>query len=168
MSTADFAVLAAIPLMPIGDLIVIAFTSPVFSVFLDRIVNQRSLTLLSISLCFLIAVGDTLVARPPFIFGDDDQGSNTSSVNNTTTSANEKRGPYYFYGVGLCFYCAAAVAVANVLIAKCNALSVSTSFLMLVSGFFSLLLSLVLTPLLSNRVLKDPLSLSLEAGWYPQ
>merc|ERR1712055_947413 len=50
LSTSSLAVLTAIPLMPIGDLIVISFTSPVFSVFIDRLVNKRSLTLLSICL----------------------------------------------------------------------------------------------------------------------
>ena len=68
ISTASFACIAAIAFMPVGDLIVICFTSPVFSVFLDRIVLKKSFTILSVSLCFLIVIGDILVIQPPFIF----------------------------------------------------------------------------------------------------
>merc|ERR1711892_425115 len=59
---------------------------------------------------------------------------------------------------------AIAGAAANVLSAKCNQMDITTSMLMLVSGFSSLLLSLFSSIFLSNRLLTDPLSLSIEAA----
>ena len=44
VSSSSFGFLAAVPLMPIGDLIVVSFTSPVFSVFIDRVILKRPLT----------------------------------------------------------------------------------------------------------------------------
>ena len=151
ISTASFACIAAIPYMPIGDLIVICFTSPVFSVFLDRIVNKRLFTLLSISLCFFIVVGDVLVIQPPFLFPDDNDPHKVHDHN-------------YYIGVALCFYTAAAISVANVVGARCNKLTISTSQLMFVSGCSSVLLSLLSTILLTNRLLTDPTSLTTKAA----
>jgi len=165
ISTASFACIAAIPYMPIGDLIVICFTSPVFSVFIDRVVNKRLFTILSISLCFFIVVGDVLVIQPPFLFPNDVVSYNETKphlVEEPTT--DEKHGHNYYFGVALCFYTAAAISVANVVGAKCNKLSISTSQLMLVSGFSSVLLSLVSTIFLTNRVLTDPTSLPTNAA----
>ena len=56
-SSASFSCVSAIPLMPIGDLIVVCMSTPVFSVILDKLVLKRPLTLLSVTLCLLI--GDT-------------------------------------------------------------------------------------------------------------
>ena len=50
----SFVCVVAVRLMPIGDLIVLAFTSPVFSVVMDAVFLQRRLTLLSVTLCLLI------------------------------------------------------------------------------------------------------------------
>jgi len=165
-STASFACLAAIPFMPIGDLIVICFTAPVFSVFLDRIVLKRSFTLLSICLCFLIVIGDVLVIQPPFIFPKEDSEHNATHDTQLSEESMsvEKHGEHYFLGVALCLYTAAAISVANVVGAKCNKMDISTSNLMLVSGCSSLILSLVSTVFLPNRVLSDPQSLTTEAA----
>ena len=46
----------AVPLMPIGDLIVISFSSPVFSVFLESLVLKRTMTVLSVVLCISIGI----------------------------------------------------------------------------------------------------------------
>ena len=54
VSTCCFACMAALPLMPIGDVIVISFTAPIFSVVLERIFLSRKFTLLSILLCLII------------------------------------------------------------------------------------------------------------------
>jgi drug/metabolite transporter (DMT)-like permease len=163
----SFSCLAAIPLMPIGDLIVISFTSPVLSVFFDRIVLKRLLTFLSICLCLLIVLGDVLVVQPPFIFGEEDSVTNTTSNSLKPLEEEtilEKHGQFYYLGVALCFYAAAAGAVANVVGAQCNKMNISTSQLMLVSGFSSLILALISTIFLPNRLLTDPLSLSLQAA----
>ena len=154
VSSMGFACLSAIPLMPIGDLIVISFTSPVFSVFLDRIVLKRPLTRLGISLCFLVVVGDVFVVQPQFLFGDKD----------STEEEGEKHGKFYFLGVALCVYAALAGAIANVAIAQCNKMTVSTNQLMLVSGTFSVALSLVATSLIDNRLIFYPQTLPLKAA----
>jgi len=158
ISTASFACIAAIPYMPIGDLIVICFTSPVFSVFLDRVVNKRLFTILSMSLCFFIVVGDVLVIQPPFLFPNNDVPHNktTQPLIAEDTRSEGKHGHNYYFGVALCLYTAAAISVANVVGAKCNKLSISTSQLMLVSGCSSVLLSLVSTIFLTNRVITNP------------
>jgi len=161
VSTMSFACLAAIPLMPIGDLIVISFATPVFSVFLDRIVLKRVLTVLSITLCFLIVLGDVLVVQPPFLFKDKGSENQTSYEDE---QPRQKHGQYYFLGVGLCLYAAAAGAVANVVGAKCNQMNISSSQLMLVSGISTLLLSLISASFLPNRLLTSPMSLSLKAA----
>ena len=54
VSTSSFSVTSALPLMPIGDLVVICFTSPIFSVFFDAVILKRKLTILSIVLCIFI------------------------------------------------------------------------------------------------------------------
>ena len=132
VSTMSFTCLAAIPLMPIGDLIVICFASPVFSVFLDRLVIKRLLTFLSVSLCFLIVLGDVLVVQPPFIFGEEDTRNETSLNVDDEEPSQRKHGQYYYVGVGLCVYGAAAGAVTNVFGAKCSQKNISSSQLMLV------------------------------------
>ena len=70
----------------------------------------------------------------------------------------------YYIGVALCFYIAAAISVANVVGPKCNKLTVSTSELMFVSGCSSVLLSLLSTIFLTNRLLTDPTSLTTKAA----
>jgi len=164
VSTMSFACLAAIPLMPIGDLIVISFTSPVFSVFLDRIILKRLLTFLSVGLCFLIVLGDVLVVQPPIIFGEEDSVNDTIRQYKEADQEEARQGQYYYLGVSLCFYAAAAGAIANVVGARCNKMNISPSHLMLVSGFSSILLSLASSPFLPNRLLTDPQSLSLKAS----
>ena len=62
-SSASFSCVSAIPLMPIGDLIVVCMSTPVFSVILDKLVLKRPLTLLSVTLCVLIGDHQQLV-RP--------------------------------------------------------------------------------------------------------
>ena len=159
VSTMSFCCLAAIPLMPIGDLIVICFASPVFTVFLDRIVITRPLTLLSVSLSFLIVLGDVLVVQPPFIFGEEDTKDETIQE-----PSQKKHGQYYYVGVGLCVYAALAGAVANVFGAKCNKKKITSSQLMLVSGISSFLLSLISVSFLPNRLLTNPQLLSLKSA----
>ena len=128
VSTMSFACLAAISFMPIGDLIVICFASPVFSVFMDRIVLKRALTILSVSLCFLIVLGDVLVVQPPFLFGVDDSKNDTSNPITADEELSEKKhGQHYFVGVGLCVYAAAAGAAANVFRTKCSKKNISSS-----------------------------------------
>ena len=164
VSTMSFACLAAIPLMPIGDIIVICFASPVFSVFLDRIVLKRLLTILSVSLCFLIVLGDVLVVQPPFIFGEEDTRNETSINVDDEEPSQKKHGQYYYVGAGLCVYGAVSHAVTNVFGAKCSQKNISSSQLMLVSGISSFLLSLISASFLPNRLLSSPQLLSIKAA----
>ena len=50
----SFCCVMAVPLMPIGDLVVIAFISPVFSLMLECLILKRPLTILAVILCILI------------------------------------------------------------------------------------------------------------------
>ena len=50
----SFCCVMAVPLMPIGDLVVIAFISPVFSLILECLALKRPLTILAVILCILI------------------------------------------------------------------------------------------------------------------
>ena len=50
----SFCCVMAVPLMPIGDLVVIAFISPVFSLILEGLILKRPLTILAVILCILI------------------------------------------------------------------------------------------------------------------
>ena len=54
MSSVTLGCLAAIPLMPIGDLIVLCFTSPVFAVFFEFFILRRPIKLITVLLCALI------------------------------------------------------------------------------------------------------------------
>ena len=60
-ASSSFSCVMAVGLMPIGDLIVLAFISPVFSVILDAIILKRPLTFLSVILCILI--GDITISQ---------------------------------------------------------------------------------------------------------
>jgi hypothetical protein len=167
ISTASFACLAAIPLMLIGDLNVISFTSPVCTVFFDRIISKRLIIVFSICLSLFIVLWDIMVVQPPFIF--EEEGSTNNTTNDFLESVeggapHEKHsGQYYYTGDALCFYTAAAIAGANVMGAQCTKVNISTSKLMLVSGFCSLILSLISSTFLPNRLLTNPQSLPLKA-----
>ena len=63
-SSASFSCVSAIPLMPIGDLIVVCMSTPVFSVILDKLVLKRPLTLLSVTLCVLIGGHHQQLVQP--------------------------------------------------------------------------------------------------------
>ena len=54
MSSVSLTCLAAIPLMPIGDLIVLCFTSPVFAVFFEFLILRRPIKVFTLALCALI------------------------------------------------------------------------------------------------------------------
>ena len=54
MSAVGLTCLAAIPLMPIGDLIVLCFTSPVFAVIFEFLILRRPIKIITVTLCCLI------------------------------------------------------------------------------------------------------------------
>ena len=56
VAVSSFSVMSALPLMPIGDLVVICFTQPIFSVIFECIILNRKLTLLSVVLCIFIGL----------------------------------------------------------------------------------------------------------------
>ena len=172
VSTMSFSFLLAIPYMPIGDLIVLSFMSPVFSVFLDRVVLKRPLTFLAVFLCMIIIVGDVLVVKPPIIFGDGPNDKDTpkqifiylSLLLTKGEDAPSEHGNIYYLGAALRVYTAFAGSVTNVAAAKSKFFGVSSSFLMLISGSASLVLSLLSSTFLPNRLLTSPLSLPVEAA----
>ena len=150
--------------MPIGVLIVVSFTSPVFSVFLDRVILKRPLTWFFVLLCFLIIAGSVLVIQPPFLFDLNIPRIEQSPLYSLPMPLyfhkiikrvieDEKRGPSCFIGVGLCLYVAVSGAYCNIE-AECKSQDISTSLLMLVSGCFTLLLSLITLPFFENHLLQ--------------
>ena len=85
----------------------------------------------------------------------------------TPDSAEDlKQGSHYMLGVGLCLFAAASCAVSNVLNVKITRSNerVSTVYLLLLTGVFSLLLSLASTVFLPNRLLTGPQSLPLSSA----
>ena len=58
-ATIAFVMVLAVTLMPIGDLVVISFSSPVFSLILESLVLKRPMTVLSIVLC--ISIGNNTI-----------------------------------------------------------------------------------------------------------
>lgn len=165
ISSAGFSCVTAILLMPIGDLVVLCFTTPVFSVFLEAIFLKHSLTIFTVILCFLIVGGDVLVVQPDFIF-------NSTTLSNETLTATvlpEHNGPSYFIGVGLSFYAAFVCALANIIQIMASRLSStkdknSNHHMMLITGLWSILLSFVLLPIVPNRLLTSPSSVSIVSG----
>ena len=53
-SSMGYSAVLAVSMMPIGDLIVITYSAPVFSVILDSLVLKRPLTILAVILCMSI------------------------------------------------------------------------------------------------------------------
>ena len=143
----------------------VCFSSPVFSVFLDRIVLKRPLSFISVSLCLCIVLGDAFIVQPSFIFGDRyDRNQTSNSLENVKEQvSSENHGKLYYKGVALCLYASAATAVAHVVSTQCYKKHITTSNIMLVSGFSSFLLSLISALFLPNRVLTSPSSLSMAA-----
>ena len=63
--------LAAVTMMPLGDLAVIRFTAPIFSIILARLLREKT-SMFKYLFALLILVGVTLVVRPPFLFSNED------------------------------------------------------------------------------------------------
>ena len=118
-------------------------------------------------------LGDILVVQPSFLFPTSSATHTSTNITSSTssnltsqsyTSAEEmKAGGEYLLGVGICFSVAAACAMGNVInvgVMKANE-RITTVHLMLMSGVFAVLLSLLTSLLLPNRLLTAPLSLSL-------
>ena len=117
--------------MPIGDLIVLCFTAPVFAVFLEFLLLGRQIKVTTLTLCCLIGeilgyveqsirvlplvLGDILVVQPSFIFGRAETPITTTDGVRLSpppeTAEDLKQGSQYYLGVGLCLFVAASVAV---------------------------------------------------------
>jgi len=168
-STVCFSCVAALLLMPIGDLIVLCFTTPLFSVFLEAIFLKKPLTILSVFLCFLIVFGDVLVVQPDFIFKSTSTSISNETITESVLIEQKEKEPSYFIGVGLCLYAALAMSLANIIQVMVSRVSNkeesnTTNLLMLASGLWSILLSAILLPLLPNRLLTSPLSVTWVTG----
>jgi len=157
ISTISFGINVAVQLMPVGDLVVISFSSPVFSVFLERLLLKTPLTILSIFLSFTVIIGDTLVVQPSFIFQTQEYQRLNSSVNLTSLEPDPSilRGKSewsYYLGVLLCLYRAVGVATTNIINTKLNRFGIKSAALMLVAGISGFMLSLVSLIFVDNRI----------------
>ena len=111
-------------------------------------------------------LGDILVVQPPFIFPAPTNHTGTNRSGDPASAEEMKESSTYFLGVALCLLTAAACALANVVnvsVMKNNA-RITTDHLMLTSGIFSILLSLLSTPFLPNRLITDITSLPLTSA----
>ena len=105
-------------------------------------------------------VGDILVVQPSFLFPPAETEQHLDTVHQL------KQGDFYLVGVGLCLYVAMATALSNVInvsVMKTNE-SITSSHLMLMTGVFSIILSLISSLFLPNRLISDPLSLPLTSA----
>ena len=137
-----FIMVMAVPLMPIGDLIVICFSSPVFSVILESLLLKRRMTILSVVLSISIGIlnecvfhihlyislvgGDILAVQPSFIFSPIKSPSHSNSSNATNSSLtegpeggmdtieSERDSSGYMLGVILCLLGAASASIINI------------------------------------------------------
>ena len=134
-----FIMVMAVPLMPIGDLIVICFSSPVFSVILESLILKRRMTILSVVLSISIGIlneyvfhihryissvgGDILAVQPSFIFSPikSPSHSNSSNAKNSSlteggmdTIESERESSGYMLGVILCLLGAASASIINI------------------------------------------------------
>ena len=106
--------------------------------------------------------------QPSFIFGRTETTITTTDgvkLSQPKTAQDLKQSSQYYLGVGLCLLVAAIVAVSNVInvkIKKSNE-DVRTTHLVLMTGVFSILLSLLSTVFLPNRLITEPLSMPLSS-----
>ena len=111
-------------------------------------------------------VGDILVVQPPFIFPAPTNLNMTGNSSSVPSSAEEvKQSSDYYLGVFLCLMVAGATALSNVLnlsLMKRNP-KITTVHLMLISGVFSIFLSLLSTAFLPNRLITDLASFPLNS-----
>ena len=108
------------------------------------------------------------MVQPPFIFpvSSNHTSTNTSSDSGPVSAKEMKEGSGYFLGVAICLCAAAACALANVVnvgVMKSNA-RITSVHLMLTSGLFSILLSLLSIPFLPNRLITDITSFPLTSA----
>ena len=68
------ASMAAVTMMPLGDLAVIRFSAPIFSIFIAKVILKESTSVFKYIFAVGIVIGVTLVVRPPFIFSPETEG----------------------------------------------------------------------------------------------
>ena len=113
--------------------------APLCKSILKVSLSRSPITVLKILLSFTTMVGVTLVARPPFIFGGE----------NDSTDAADKRD--YYVGVALSVVCGASGSLMYVLAARCR--KCPKSLLMVSSGLWTLLIAFLCPAVgITNRV----------------
>ena len=151
-------------MMPVGDMIIIIFSAPVFTVLMSRVILKRKITFLSFSICILIVVGDVLVVRPPFLFSDDYKERSSSNFDASVFLHNvQSHGSKYFIGVGLvtlgAFTSGVAYSVSALFIQKGG----TSNLLVLSNGLISFILSFAAMPVIENRIVVNPATLTLKS-----
>ena len=104
--------------MPISDLIIISFSTPIFAVFLEAIFLKRKITILAVTLCFLIVGGEVMVVKPYFLFNSWSSESNSTENLSNVTDVGEveifEQDPMnYLVGCLLATYTAVACVIGN-------------------------------------------------------
>ena len=105
------------------------------------------------------------MVQPSFIFPSPGQ-SNSSSASGVTAEDLKADTNNYLLGVALSLFASATCAASNVMNVKITQsnLSLTTAHLVLVAGVFSVLLPVISTVFLPNRLLTDPQSLPLSSA----
>ena len=106
------------------------------------------------------------MVQPSFIFASPANNSSSSGGLTPFTAEEMKQGTDYLLGVALSLSASATCAASNVMNVKISQSnpSVTTGHLVLVAGLFSVLLPVLSSVLLPNRLLTDPLSLPLSSA----
>ena len=115
--------LMSVVLMPLGDWVVLVFSSPVFALFLSKLILKQKVNLLKFIFCFTIILGVIFVIQPPILFGVSARSANKLHEYS-----------HYWLAVSLCISAAFATAMNNVVTAKLFQQGVAVELTMTLMG----------------------------------
>ena len=104
--------LAAVTLLPLGDLAILKFCSPMFALLIGRFILKENVSIVKVIFALGILGGVIMVVQPPFLFG-----ATTREVLSNEKSRRDDY-PYYWCGVAIGISFAILTSTINVIVAK--------------------------------------------------
>lgn len=166
---AIFFAVTAVRLLPVGEFVVLVYTSPIMTVICSAILLKTKPSVLKALLLIVLLVGTILVVQPPILFQKEtssaknsDLDGTTQNIRNQTLSTNEFKElvaklsileddetvghlqeiyPHYWMGVIMSLGCSFCVGIGHVLVAKNE--EVTVLVLNFYVGLFSGVIALV-------------------------
>ncbi|TRY64391.1 hypothetical protein TCAL_02632 [Tigriopus californicus] len=162
---AIFFAVTAVRLLPVGEFVVLVYTSPIMTVICSAILLKTKPSILKALLLIVLLVGTILVVQPPILFQkehSEPSGTKTPNVKNQTLSTNEYKElvaklsileddetvghlqeiyPHYWMGVIMSLGCSFCVGIGHVLVAKNE--EVTVLVLNFYVGLFSGIIALI-------------------------